>query len=258
MPIGLGRGPFTAPRSMQHDSRSRRALAVSSRRKVLDADSRPFVLRSGLAGSEYRSSLSTHFESYGVGREDQHEPVAPPKRRTDFVVPLLGTLDVDFAVPDRGPVAVQDIDQSVDELPIHGCPRLGRGAVGGRRGAALARASSLGRLDRRCTEARRLSPRTRIPRWCRVLYDFVSPVTPPDPLSPGACRGRLRGAARRSQPTRQGISGPERSHAGPERCRRTGPAPPRRRRHEDHALSRSRARRRAPGTARDARETISS
>ena len=27
---------------------------------------------------------------YCVGRENQHEPVAPPKRRTDFVVPLLG------------------------------------------------------------------------------------------------------------------------------------------------------------------------
>ncbi len=67
MPIGLGRGPFTAPRSMQHDSRSRRALAVSSRRKVLDADSRPFVLRSDLAGSEYRSSLLTHFEATELG-----------------------------------------------------------------------------------------------------------------------------------------------------------------------------------------------
>ena len=67
MPIGLGRGPFTAPGSMQRDCRARRALAVSSRRKALDADSRPFVLRSGLAGREYRSSLLTHFEATASG-----------------------------------------------------------------------------------------------------------------------------------------------------------------------------------------------
>ena len=56
---------------------------------------------------------------YCVGRENQHEPVAPPKRRTDFVVPLLGALDVGFAVPDRDPMATQDIDQSIDEWSIH-------------------------------------------------------------------------------------------------------------------------------------------
>ena len=146
MPIGLGRGPFTAPGSMQRDCRARRALAVSSRRKALDADSRPFVLRSGLAGREYRSSLLTHFEATASGErtsttQSHRRSATPISSRHCWAPRMLVSL-----YQTGGPMATQDIDQSVDELPIHGCPRLGRGAVEGRRGAALARASSLGRL----------------------------------------------------------------------------------------------------------------
>lgn len=48
---------------------------------------------------------------------------------------------------------------------IRGCPRVGRGPVGGRRGAAFARPPPSRRLDRRCARARCVPPR-RLPRAC--------------------------------------------------------------------------------------------
>ena len=55
---------------------------------------------------------------HGVRGEDQDKPVASPERRADFVVPLPGSLDAGFAVPDRDPMAAQDADQFPDERSI--------------------------------------------------------------------------------------------------------------------------------------------
>ena len=56
--------------------------------------------------------------TYGVGGENEDEPIAALQRSADLIVPLLGTLNVSVAVPHWNLMAVQNADQSLSKRLI--------------------------------------------------------------------------------------------------------------------------------------------
>ena len=72
----------------------------------------------GAPGCRHKEFPLDPFRFNGVGREDEDKPVATPERCADLVVPLLRSLNIDFAVPDRNSVAAQDTSQLSHEGSI--------------------------------------------------------------------------------------------------------------------------------------------